>query len=170
MATKRMFDIIELDPNWRDGQYHKHAPLTQPEAGQRAAGRHYFTWTVTDDYLETTALKTLDEEAERAGNGFASWDAWSLVRRYQASSAHDVSAPFGGDLQKAMAKVKARVLVLPCSQDRLLGLQNATEIAKGIKGATCVEVDSNKGHLAWRPLVGSAETNEITQAVKQFLN
>ena len=32
------------------------------------------------------------------------------------------------------------------------------------------ELDSNKGHLAWRPLVGSAETNEITQAVKQFLN
>jgi homoserine O-acetyltransferase len=170
MATKRMFEIIELDPNWRDGRYHKHAPLTQPEAGQRAAGRHYFTWTVTDDYLETTPLKTLDEEADRAGNGFASWDAWSLVRRYQASSAHDVSAPFNRDLSDALARVKARVLVLPCSQDRLLGLENAREIAAGITGAKCVEVDSNKGHLAWRPLVGSAETNEITQAVKQFLN
>ena len=67
-------------------------------------------------------------------------------------------------------KVKARVLVLPCSQDRLLGLENTKESANGIKGAKCVEVDSNKGHLAWRPLLRSTETNEITQAVKQFLN
>ena len=155
MATQRMFDIIALDPNWQDGAYHKHKPLRQPEAGQRAAGRHYFTWTVTDDYLETTDLKTLEAEAERAGNGFASWDATSLVRRYQASSAHDVSKPFGGDLKKALSQVNARVLVLPCSQDRLLGLENAKEIAQGIQGAHYFEVDSNKGHLAWRPVVGS---------------
>lgn len=168
MATKRMFDIIELDPSWREGQYHKHAPLTQPEVGQRAAGRHYFTWTVTDDYLETTPLKVLDEEAERAGNGFASWDTWSLVRRYQASSAHNVSALFGGDLSKALAQVNARVLVLLCSQDRLLGLENAKEIATGIKGAKCVEIDSNKGHLAWRPVAKSAETNAIIEAIRSF--
>lgn len=170
MATQRMFDIIGLDPNWQDGAYHKHKPLRQPEAGQRAAGRHYFTWTVTDDYLETTDLKTLEAEAERAGNGFASWDATSLVRRYQASSAHDVSKPFGGDLKKALSQVKTRVLVLPCSQDRLLGLENAKEIAQGIEGAHYFEVDSNKGHLAWRPAVGSEETLSITAAVKEFVS
>ena len=170
MATQRMFDIIALDPNWQDGTYYKHKPLRQPEAGQRAAGRHYFTWTVTDDYLETTDLKTLEAEAERAGNGFASWDATSLMRRYQASSAHDVSKPFGGDLKKALSQVKARVLVLPCSQDRLLGLENAKEIARGISDAHYFEVDSNKGHLAWRPAPGSSETKSITHAVKTFLS
>ena len=170
MATQRMFDIIALDPNWQGGAYYKHSPLRQPEAGQRAAGRHYFTWTATDDYLETTDLKTLEAEAERAGNGFASWDATSLVRRYQASSAHDVSKPFGRDLKKALSQVKARVLVLPCSQDRLLGLDNAKEIAQGIKGAHWFEVDSNKGHLAWRPVVGSSETDSITAAIKQFVS
>ena len=92
------------------------------------------------------------------------------MRRYQASSAHDVSKPFGGDLKKALNQVKARVLVLPCSQDRLLGLENAKEIAQGIKGAQYFEVDSNKGHLAWRPVVGSSETESITAAVKQFVS
>ena len=169
MATQRMFDIIALDPKWQDGAYYKYKPLRQPEAGQRAAGRHYFTWTVTDDYLETTDLKTLEAEAERAGNGFASWDATSLVRRYQASFAHDVSKPFGGDLKKALSQVKARVLVLPCSQDRLLGLENAKEIAQGIQGAHYFEVDSNKGHLAWRPMVGSEETDAITAQVQLFI-
>jgi homoserine O-acetyltransferase len=165
MATKRMFDIIALDPNWRGGQYHTHVPLIQPEAGQRTAGRHYFTWTVTDDYLETTPLNTLHDEAERAGNGFASWDAWSLLRRYQASSAHDVRTPFGGDLSKALARVKAHTLVLPCSQDRLLGLENAKEIAQGISTGHYAEVNSNKGHLAWRPSLGSPETIAITKYI-----
>jgi homoserine O-acetyltransferase len=170
MATQRMFDIIALDPDWQDGHYYKQAPVLEPKAGQRAAGRHYFTWTVTDDYLETTDLKTLETEAERAGNGFASWDATSLIYRYRASSGHDVSKPFGGELKKALGQIKARVLVLPCSQDRLLGLNNARELAQGIKGAHYVEIDSNKGHLAWRPTVGTIETDTISLAVHKFLS
>jgi homoserine acetyltransferase len=59
--------------------------------------------------------------------------------------------------------------VLPCSQDRLLGLENAKEIARGISGAHYFEVDSNKGHLAWRPVVGSGETDVITAQVQLFL-
>jgi homoserine O-acetyltransferase/O-succinyltransferase len=166
--TQRMFDIMAIDPNWKNGAYYKHSPLRQPEAGQRAAGRHYFTWTVTDDYLESTDLKTLEAAAERAGNGFASWDSTSLVRRYQASSAHDVSKPFGGDLSKALSQVKASVLALPCSQDRLLGLENAKEIVQGIKDSHYFELDSNKGHLAWQPVVGSDETDSITASVQKF--
>jgi homoserine acetyltransferase len=81
-----------------------------------------------------------------------------------------VSKPFGGDLKKALSQVKARVLVLPCSQDRLLGLENAKEIAQGISGAHYFEVDSKKGHLAWRPVVRSSETESITAAIKQFVS
>jgi homoserine O-acetyltransferase len=168
MDTQRMFDGIAVDPNWKNGAYYKHPPLSQPEAGHRAAGRNYFTWTVTDEYLESNDLKALEAAVERVGNGFASWDATSLVRRYQASSAHAVSKPFDGDLWKALSQMKARVLVLPCSQDRLLGLENAKEIPQGIKDAHYFEVDSNKGRLAWRPVVGSDETESITVSVRKF--
>jgi len=91
------------------------------------------------------------------------------VRRYQASSAHDVSAPFGGDLQAALARVRAQVLVLPCTQDRLLGIESARQIAQGIRSAELAEIDSPTGHLAYRPIPGAPASDFITQRVRAFL-
>jgi homoserine acetyltransferase len=59
--------------------------------------------------------------------------------------------------------------VLPCSQDRLLGVEGAKDLAQGIQHATYREVDSNWGHLAWRPVVGSTQTNAVTKYVREFL-
>ena len=80
-----------------------------------------------------------------------------------------MTKPFGGDLKKALQCVKAKVLVLPCSQDRLLGVEGAKDLAQGIQHATYREVDSNWGHLAWRPVVGSTQTNAVTKYVREFL-
>ena len=44
LATARMIEMIELDARWNGGAYD--AP---PLDGLRAAGRHYFPWTVTDE-------------------------------------------------------------------------------------------------------------------------
>lgn len=164
LATARMFDFIELDANWQGG-----ACTLQPKAGQQAAGRHYFAWTVTDDYLERTDYTQVEREAQTAGDWFAHWDAMGIVRRYQASARHDVTVPFNGDLKQALQRIKAKVLVLPCSQDRLLGVEGAKEIAQGIQHATYCEVDSNTGHMAWRPVPGSPQTQIVTRHVREFL-
>ena len=162
-ATRRMIDFIELDARWQDGAY-----IEQPVKGLGAAGRHYFAWTVTDAYLEAIG-EAAEDEAQIIGERFAQWDAWSIVRRYQASSAHDVSAPFGGDLQAALARVRAQVLVLPCTQDRLLGIDSARQIAQGIRAAELAEIDSPTGHLAYRPIPGAPASDFITQRVRAFL-
>jgi homoserine O-acetyltransferase len=107
---------------------------TSAFAGLRTASKHYFPWTVSDSYL--ASIPRAQAEATGGGEWFSKWDAWSLLRRYQTSTAHDVAAPFGGDLLGAMARVDARVLVMPCAQDRLLGLQGASKIAAGIWGRT----------------------------------
>ena len=165
IATARMFDFIELDANWQGGAY-----TVQPKSAQLAAGKHYFAWTVTDDYLETTDYAQVQREAKAAGDWFAHWDTMGIVRRYQASSQHDVTKPFGGDLKQALQRVTAKVLVLPCSQDRLLGVEGAKELAQGLQQATYREVDSNWGHLAWRPVPGSTQTNAVTKYVREFLD
>ena len=164
LATQRMLDIVQLDPDWNDGFY-----LTPPSKGLTLAGKHYFAWTVTDQYISETDFSMIEQEAQAAGNGFAGWDAWSLLKRYQASSRHDVSAPFSNDLQPALDRVIARVLVLPCTQDRLLSLTGAQEIAEGISDAVYASVDSTKGHLAWRALPGSPQTKSITWTIRDFL-
>lgn len=164
LATARMFDMIKLDAQWSGGSYTR-----PPMDGLGAAGRHYFPWTVTDAYLESLPGEQLEAEAAGAGAWFQSWDAWNIMRRYEASSAHDVSAPFQGDLGQALAQVDARVLVMPCAQDRLLGLQGAEEIAAGIRKVEYRAIDSLKGHLAWRAVPGSPQTRFVTRGVREFL-
>jgi homoserine acetyltransferase len=134
-----------------------------------AAGRHFYPWALTDEYLETIEPRVLSAEIEAAGRRFAEFDAWNLIRRYGCSSRHDVAAPFGGDMKAALAKVRARVLVLPCKQDRLLGLRSAQLIAEGVERSEYAEIDSFKGHLAWRPIAGSDETISMTRHVRSFL-
>lgn len=165
LATQRMFDIVKLDPKWNQGSYQE-----APAEGLSLAGKHYFAWTVTDRYIAETDFSSIEQEAQAAGNGFANWDAWSLLKRYQASSRHDVSAPFDADLAKALGHVKTRTLVLPCTQERLLSFEGAKQIAAGIKNSVLAPVDSTKGHLAWRALPGSPQTKSITWTIRTFLN
>ncbi len=163
-VTRQMIEIIKLDPEWRGGDY-----LAKPLEGLSAAGRHYYPWTLTDEYLEICDPVVLAEEVEGAGRRFSQFDPWNLIRRYQASSQHDVALPFGASRTLALARVRARILVLPCRQDRLLGLESAKLIAQLVKHAAYAEIDSYKGHLAWRPVAGSQESQFVTQQIRSFL-
>ncbi len=165
LATQRMVDIIKLDPLWNNGQY-----TSPPTEGLRLAGKHYFAWTVTDDYIAKSEFKVLEQEAAGAGDWFASWDAWSLLKRYQASSNHDVSTCFDGQLATALAQVKANALVLPCTTERLLSLEGAQQLAQSLRKVIYAPVDSKKGHLAWRAVPGSCQTSFITRTIRDFLN
>ena len=162
-ATRRMREMIELDPRWCGGAY-RESPLD----GLRLAGRHYYAWTVTDEFLES-AGEAAERDSQATGERFAQWDAWSLIRRYEASSGHDVAVPFGGNLSQALAQVRARVLSLPCTQDRLLGVESARQIAAGVRDGRCAEIDSARGHMAWRAVPGSAETDFVTRQIRGFL-
>jgi homoserine O-acetyltransferase len=159
-----MVDIIKLDPHWNHGQY-----TSPPTEGLRLAGKHYFSWTVTDAYIAESDYNVLEREATAAADWFASWDAWSLLKRYQASSKHDVSACFDGLLANALSRVTANILVLPCTTERLLSVEGAQQLAQGLTKVTYAPVDSKKGHLAWRAVPGSSQTQFINQTIRDFL-
>ena len=93
----------------------------------------------------------------------------NLIRRYKGYSQLDAALPFGANLTRAMARVRARMLVVLCRQDRLLCLENAKLIAQGVRHAGYAEIDSYKGHLAWRPVAGSQESQFVTQQIRLFL-
>lgn len=161
LAAERMFDFV-------DGA--RFAPPDQAQdalrAALRGAGRHYFAWTVSDPYLSQSDPDQLRREADVSGDWFAAWDPASIVRRYEASSTHDVAAPFAGDLREALRRVTARTLVIACGQDRLLGTDGAKDIASGIARADYREVASTLGHSAWRPRPGAPHTESITRSVR----
>jgi len=164
MVVKAMIELIQFDPDWNQGQY-----ASQPLAGLRAAGRMYFPWTVTDAYLEQLTAQELEQELQGMAARAAAWDAWSFIRRYQASSSHDVSLPFGGELAQALARVRASTLIMPTATDRLLGVDTAREIARLVANAEYVEVPSAQGHLGWRAIKGAPETRLIADRIVRFL-
>lgn len=151
---------IKADRDWNDGDY-----KSVPEAGMR---------TVADIHalaLETPAyrvhhtqpgefqkfLTTTEQDTMR---GF---DSNNWVRQLEAMLSHDVSKSFGGDMQRAAAAVKARVLVIVGLQDHMVNPQPALAFARLLQART-LELDSDCGHL-----ITNCETQKIDAAVARFL-
>jgi homoserine O-acetyltransferase len=159
-----MTSIIALDPEWEGGRY-THNPI----AGLRLAGMLYYSWVVSAPYIDRVTANQLAEEEEGSARSFADWDANSLVMRYAASRAHDISAPFGGDMNTALAQITAPTLILPSASDRLLGLDGARRIRDGIKQASYAEIPSDRGHRAALSAPETPEGEFVNRKIREFL-
>jgi homoserine O-acetyltransferase/O-succinyltransferase len=159
-----MTSVIALDPEWQGGRY-----THNPTEGLRLAGMVYYPWVVSAPYLDRLPAKRLVKELEESARSFGNWDANSLVLRYAASRAHDVSAPFGGDMTAALSQITAPTLILPSASDRLLGLAGARRIRDGVKQASYAEIPSDLGHRAARPAPGTPEGDFIDREIRAFL-
>jgi homoserine O-acetyltransferase len=159
-----MASVIALDPEWQGGRYARN-----PIEGLRLAGMVYYPWTVSASYLEGLPANQMAKEMEDTARAFASWDANSLVLRYAASRAHDVSAPFGGDMAAALAQITAPTLILPSASDRLLGLDGARRIRDGAKQAIYAEIPSILGHRAARRAPETPEGEFVDHQIRALL-
>ncbi|HEX6443150.1 MAG TPA: alpha/beta fold hydrolase [Stellaceae bacterium] len=155
---------IALDPEWQGGGY-SHNPVE----GLRHAGMLFYPWLVSSAYIERISSHQLGEEVEATARGFAQWDANSLVLRYAAYRAHDVGAPYDGDINAALACVSAPTLVIASASDRLLGADGARRIRDGIRQSSYAEIASDLGHRALRAPPGTAEGAFIERQIRGFL-
>jgi homoserine acetyltransferase len=149
---------IEADAGWKNGDY-----AALPQAGMK---------TVADIHelaLETPAYRAEHtspadfpkflESAERNTN----FDANNWIRQAQAMMAHDVSREFSGDMRRAAARVKGRVLIIVGLQDHMVNPRPALDFARLIQAHT-LELDSDCGHLA-----PGCESAKVNPAVGRFL-
>jgi homoserine O-acetyltransferase len=164
LTVDLMTSVVALDPEWQGGRY-----THNPVEGLRLAGMAYYPWTVSAPYLNRLSTKQIAKELNESARAFGDWDANSLVLRYAASRAHDVSAPFGGDMIVALAQVAAPTLLLPSQSDRLLGLDGARRIRDGVKHASYAEIPSDLGHRAARPAPATPEGEFIDRQIRAFL-
>jgi len=155
---------IALDPEWQGGRY-----AHNPVEGLRHAGMLFYPWAVSAAYLERIAPRALAQELEAATRSFAAWDANALVLRFAAYRAHDVAAPYDGDMRAALARVTAPTLLLPSASDRLVGGDGARRIQSGIARGTYAEIPSDLGHRAVRALPGTPAGDFIDRQVRGFL-
>ncbi|MEO6022460.1 MAG: alpha/beta fold hydrolase [Burkholderiales bacterium] len=162
-----VINTIKLDPKWNNGNY-----TENPVDGIVTAGMIYFPWLYSDEQLNTLVSSEQYQKALRAfGTGWAKvWDARSLIYRYQATSSHDVSLPFNGNMTEALGKIKAKALIMPGMTDRTLPSYMAREIYRGVKNAVYMEIPSYQGHIACCPSTEeSTEYVFITDQFKRFL-
>jgi len=166
MIVDGMVAAVSMDPSWNGGRY-----TQNPTTGLRAAGTIFTPWLTGQEQL--SAIKTQDEYERRVAvfaNGFVSWDAVSWMWRYLATREHDIGKPFGGNVETALGRIRARALVMPSASDRLLVPAYAREIHRSIKDAVYAEIPTINGHVGYGP--PSEATSEyvfVTSQIAAFL-
>jgi homoserine O-acetyltransferase len=164
LAVDLMTSVIALDPEWEGGRY-SHNPVE----GLRLAGMLHYPWVVSAHYIDRIPAARMAKEVEENARSYGGWDANSLVLRFAASRAHDVAAPFGGDMEAALSQIAAPTLVLPSSSDRLFGVEGARRIRDGVKRAVYAEIPTDLGHRAGRAAPETPEGDFIDQRIRGFL-
>ena len=160
--------VITLDPGYAGGRY-----AESPQEGIRRAGLVYFPWIMSDAYM--TAAERGDDAAyartarDRGERWAADWDANGLVWRYRASRGHDVSVPFGGDMAAALGRVRADALVIASSTDRTIFPDLTMEMVQGLPRVNYLEVQTDKGHLAFAQPEGTPEWAAFNARTRAFL-
>ena len=93
----------------------------------------------------------------------AAWSLADYAAQLRAVASHDVSARFGGDMTRAAAAVKARLLLV-WSPDDMLVDPRPTEAFARLAGAETLAVPSPCGHAVY-----SCEADRIGQQVRAFI-
>jgi len=158
LLWQAQIDAIINDRGWNNGDYTIN-PARSPEFEFGA-----LLLTTPDNYnAQMTREKIFDElkkAADQKGGGF---DANDKIRQDQAMMSQDIGAPYGG-LDKAAARVKAKVFIVVSRYDHVVTPGPATEFAKLIK-APLLELLGDCGHLA-----PSCESQSVNPAISKFLD
>jgi homoserine O-acetyltransferase len=101
--------------------------------------------------------------AQRTKELSTTWRLDDFASQVRAIQRHDVAAKFGGDLARAAAQVRSRMLIIYSWDDHSVSAESAATFAKYVRADT-LSVASTCGHL-----VTSCESARITPVVRAFL-
>jgi homoserine O-acetyltransferase/O-succinyltransferase len=148
----------------------------EPLAAKRAFGRIYAAWALSQDFYRaglhlTTApdLETFlrtDWEERFAARPVA--NLYAQLRTWDAADISD-NALYGGDLQRALRAIRARVLLMPGETDLYFRVaDNAAELPF-LTQAELKPIPSIWGHRAGNPANNPTDTRFVREAVRELL-
>ncbi|KJC40391.1 hypothetical protein UP09_23150 [Bradyrhizobium sp. LTSP885] len=166
---------LTADPAYRDGRF-----VERPVAGFRAMGRVYAGWAMSHEYYRgeiwrEAGFTSLDNYLAESWDGaFARRDANDLLAQISIWQSGDISRcdAFGGDFDRAMAAIKAHMLLMPGRTDRYFDMRdNEDELSRLVnaRSAALHAIPSIHGHRAGNPINNAADRAFINAEIAALL-
>jgi len=167
---------LTADPAFRDGRF-----VEKPVAGFRAMGRIYAGWAMShgfyrDEVWREAGFTSLEDYLVRGWDAtFARRDANDLLAQIGIWQNGDISrcAAFGGDFDRALAAIKAHMLLTPGATDRYFDVRdNEDELGKLVnaKSAVLHPIPSIHGHRAGNPVNNPRDHAFLKAEIAELLN
>jgi homoserine O-acetyltransferase len=166
---------LTADPAHQDGRF-----VAKPLAGLRAMGRVYAGWAMShafycDEAWREAGFASLENYLAGVWDGaFARRDANDLLAQIQIWQSGDISscAEFDGDIDRALAAITARILLMPGQTDRYFDMRdNQDELGRltNARSAELCPIPSIHGHRAGNPINIPADREFISAKISALL-
>ncbi|MGH6748362.1 MAG: alpha/beta fold hydrolase [Methyloceanibacter sp.] len=144
---------LQADAGWSDGDY-----AAPPEKGLRAFARVYVAWAYSHRFFNQALYRelgfsTLEDLVRDWEEDHLRWDANDLLAKIWTWQHADISQNqvYGGDLKLALQSIRARVILMPCSEDRYFVSEENRAEAALMQRAELRIFDSPWGHCVGSP-------------------
>ena len=160
------------DQNWNNGDYD-----SPPVDGLKAFARVYAGWAFSQTFYrdslfqeigyETIEDLLIDWENEHVEN----WDANNLLAKLATWQASDISVGplYNGNFKMALKSIRAKTILMPCTQDLYFPPEDNAVEASYIMNAELRPFDSPFGHCAANPGNDSGFEASLERAIGDLL-
>ena len=161
---------LKADCDWNNGRY-----TSPPEKGLRAMGAHYLAWVRSPAAWDRDLFKgfTPDDVSaflQSSAGGFLLLDANNLLSQAETWKRHNVgdTSGFGGDHEKALKSIRAKVLLMPSTTDQYFLLADNQYEAGFIPNVKFAPIATIFGHTGGGGTDQEA-TKFISHTIEEFL-
>ncbi|PSK43694.1 hypothetical protein B9Z65_7208 [Elsinoe australis] len=161
--------------DFHDGNY-----TSPPTRGLKAFARVYSTWALSQPWFrqkcwERAGFSSVEEFLQKAWEArVLTWDAHDLLCLMQTWQRGDISILGAeedkGDLPKALGKIKAKVLLMPCRTDMYFPPEDSEEEVKHLKRGELKVIESVWGHIAGGGGGAKEDCEFISAQIKRCLD
>jgi homoserine O-acetyltransferase len=182
MVSHMGIRIAKLDPLWNGGNYYDRSeqPVESlrmavqlmnvgawaPGSYERSYPRNNADVDCYNDVLATSSTEKALFDLITVSSALYDLNHWIYTCRWCMN--YDISRPYGGDMDAALSRIKAKVLAIPSKQDFMHPWDFIAQTVERINylggSAELYPIDSDWGHMA-----GIAQSLLFADKVKDFL-
>ena len=161
------------DQKWKQGNYKK-----PPINGLKAFARVYAGWAFSQTFYRQDLFKKLGYNSieelliDWENDHIENWDANNLLSKLSTWQAGNIGAGpiYKNDFKQALKSIKARTIIIPCTQDLYFRPEDNFIETQYIPNAEIHLYDSPLGHCVANPGNDSNFEKELDKSINLLLN